>query len=266
MSPNDIRSLLEGYCLDKAYLIQGKLHIVSETDMFLDELSAPVMPYDLIQSDALPKDTRIVALDPLILDTIPLVTAGDFDVIISQFKPVSDAWIINTRDCQVIPVIKNMTGIGFDGIQKTKEWHNGTGGKMLYLNRKPVVEITSLYAEYYGVKEAVRSYSASAVEIRNEEGALVTDGCFEKGNNNFIIDYAYGYADVPDDIKRAVSLITASLTLGFIASKTGGGTNVSTQGYSRSFGSRGKFTEIRNDFDRWAYALLKPYYSGITVV
>jgi hypothetical protein len=261
MSPNDIRSLLEGYCLDKAYLIQGKLHIVSETEMSLDELSAPVMPYDLIQSDALPKDTRILSLDPLILDQIPLSAAGDFDAIISQFKSVSDAWIISTRDCQVIPTIKNMTGLSFDGIKEAKEWHNGTGGKMLYLNRKPIVEIKSLYSEFYGITEGVSLY-----EIRKEEGALVTRGCFTKGNGNFIVEYSYGYPDVPDDIKRAVSLLTASLTLGFIASKTGGGTSVSTQGYSRSFGGRGKFTEIRNDFDRWAYALIRPYYSGITVL
>jgi hypothetical protein len=259
---NDIRSLLEGFCLDKAFLITGRLHIVSETEISLDELSAPALPYDLMKADCLPDDARIASLNPLVLDKTPEAT-GDFDAIIMQFKSVSDAWIVNTRDCQVIPVVKSMTDISFDGASETKELHNGTGGKTLYLNRKPIVEVKALYAGCLG---AAFSHSLADIEVHKEEGTLVTNGCFPKGDGNFTVEYSYGHPDVPDEIKRAVSLFTASLTLGFIASKTGGGSSVSTQGYSRSFGNRGKFTEIRNNFDRWAHVLLKPYYSGITIL
>jgi hypothetical protein len=262
MSPNDIRSLLEGCCLDKALLITGRLHIASETEMSLDELSAPVLPYDLIKADGLPENARILSLNPLVLDKAP-AAAGDFDAIITQFKSVSDAWIVNTRDCQVTPVVKSVTGVSFDGVAETIETHNGTGGKTLYLNKKPIVEVKSLYARFPG---STLSHSLASFEVRKEEGALVANGCFPKGDGNFIVKYSYGHPDVPDDIKRAVSLVTASLALGFIGGKTGGGSSVSTQGYSRSFGNRGKYTEIRNDFDRWAHALLQPYYSGVVIL
>jgi hypothetical protein len=261
MSALDIRKLLEGYCLDKAFLTAGKLHVVSETEMTLDGLSGEVLPYALIKAECLPDNTRILSLAPLILDNAPTAT-GDFDAIITQFKSVSDAWIIETRDCQVIPLIRNMTGLTFDGIAERKEWHSGTDARFLFLNNYPIIAIKSLNA----AEGALFTDTLAGLEIRKDAGVLVTNGRFVKGDHNIVVEYTYGYAETPADIKRAVALITASLTLGFIAAKTGGGSSVSTQGYSRSFGNRGKFTEIRNDFDRWAYALLQPYYSGVTIL
>jgi hypothetical protein len=261
MSALDIRRLLEGCCLDKAFLTTGKLHVVADRETSLDELSSEVLPYALIKAECLPDNTRILSLNPLILDNAPAAT-GDFDALITQFKAVSDAWIMKTRDCQVIPLIQNVTGISFDGIGEKKEWHNGTNPRFLFLNNRPVVEVKSINTT---TTDPYRD-SLAGLEVRKDEGVLITRGRFAKGEHNIVVEYTYGYAEVPAAVKQAVALITASLTLGFIASKTGGGSSVSTQGYSRSFGNRGKFTEIRNDFDRWAYALLKPYYSGITVL
>lgn len=260
MSSLDIRRLLEGYCLDKAFLTTGTLHVDSATEMTLDGLTEEVLPYALLNATCLPENTRILSFAPLMLDNAPTAT-GDFDVIITQFKSVSDAWLIQTRDCQVIPVIRTMTGLTFDGITECKEWHSGTDGRFLYLNNAPIVNVKSINTTEGGIS----TEALAGLEIRKEAGILVTNGRFAKGDHNIVVEYSYGYAETPADIKRAVVLITASLTLSFIASRAGGGSSVSTQGYSRTFGNRGKFTEIKNDFDRWAYALLQPYYAGITI-
>jgi hypothetical protein len=90
MSSLGIRRLLEGYYLDRAFLTTGKLHVISTTEMTLDELAGEVLAYALIKAECLPDNTRILALSSLILDNAPTAT-GDFDVLITQFKAASDA-------------------------------------------------------------------------------------------------------------------------------------------------------------------------------
>ena len=71
-----------------------------------------------------------------------------------------------------------------------------------------------------------------------------------------------GFSSIPPDVYEAIMYLTAEAALGHIGSRTGGG-SISVQGYGRSFGSRGKYTDIRNDLARQGISLLRHYMTGV---
>ena len=88
---------------------------------------------------------------------------------------------------------------------------------------------------------------------------------FARGERNLRIQYTYGIDDLDNypDIKHAVICFTAEKVLGHIASRTGGG-SLSVQAFSRQYGNRGKFSDMRNELARDGVALLREYITGVT--
>lgn len=180
-----------------------------------------------------------------------------------------DAWITSRITSMVIPYVKKYTRQNFDGITSVTEYYNGNGKNVLMLNRRPIVDVTE-------IKYVIGGYSMpilnlAMIEQIKAEGILKAKSNFDeayflpvfaKGLQNIKVTYTYGWADYPVDIKEAITQLTASLCLGFIGARTGGG-SLSVQGFSRNFGSRGKYTDIRNDLDRWAHGLLDNYKNSV---
>jgi hypothetical protein len=86
---------------------------------------------------------------------------------------------------------------------------------------------------------------------------------FPRGKDNIKVDYSYGFGTAPDDLIRACNNLVAAYTLGHVGARTGGG-SVSVPGISRSYGSRGKYGDVRIELERWAYAAMRKYMTGTT--
>jgi hypothetical protein len=168
--------------------------------------------------------------------------------------------------------INNVLGYNpFDGVNTITEIHSGTGHSTLILNRRPVetvTEIKVLSNNYY-----YYSISLSSIEIESKTGILkftsnVSEGeyitsSFPRGNKNLKITYTVGAATPPDDIVNALILMSCSDILGNEAGYDGGGVSLSVVSYSKSYGTAGKYSEIRNQYMRTAGTLLKKYMTGI---
>lgn len=182
---------------------------------------------------------------------------------------LTDLWLTSRIDNTVIPHVEEVTRQKFSGIATAVEYHSGTGKNILLLDKKPIVGLTQI--EYVLGGDNIQIMNNAMIEVIAAEGILKSKTnydeafllpVFAKGEYNIKATYTYGYADYPNPVKDAVIFLAASMALGFVGSRTGGG-NVSGQAYNRTFGDRGKWTEERNDLARQAYALLKPYSTGI---
>ena len=71
-----------------------------------------------------------------------------------------------------------------------------------------------------------------------------------------------GSSTIESDLKRAVIKLCAESALGFVGARTGGG-SITVQGFSRNFGNRGKYQDIRNDLSRQAWAVIKKYMTSV---
>jgi hypothetical protein len=273
MAPSDIRSILEGYCLESEFVTTVSLHTEENAGVwaysFVPSPTVKIRNFAKIESEALPPDTRIVQADPLILDKEP-VKAGDFPANVIQYKEISDEWLLNCRDCQVIPVVKRMTGLSFDGPKRVTEYHSGTGSTILILNQRPIRQIHAI--NLITNPDNWVYVSPSSVEPLQEEGILKLKAvleswqnyvpAFPRGTDNIKVDYEYGYDDVPCEVKYAVSMLVASFALGTIGNRDGG-TGISVQGFSKSYGQRGKYTAVRDELERWADSILRSYVMGM---
>ena len=181
---------------------------------------------------------------------------------------LSDTWIENRMFNSIIPHVRNKTGLTFDGEQNVTEYLSGNGESILMLSSPNVTSIVSI--DYVLGGDVYSNISLAGVELL-EGGVLkaisnVTEGgsstLFRKGNRNVKIVYKTGYADYPDDIKEAIVMLTCEFVLGFVGARTGGGA-LTVEGFSRNFGKRGKYQDIRNDLKRQAYSLLYKYMSNV---
>lgn len=268
-SPADIRSILEGYCLDKEFIQTINLEFIEgeSTITLPDAVDITVMAMSLIESEALPADTRIIDIEQNIITLNNMATlTGEYPATIVQYKMISDRWLITTRDYQIKPVVSRMTGLSFEGETRHTEYVSGTGSSILILSRKPIVEVHSINlitnpANWVFV-------SPSSVEPIKEEGLLKLKAvleawqnyvpAFPRGTRNIKVDYTFGFADVPNEICHAINMLTASQALAQIGARGGGG-SLSVQGYSKGYGERGKYTDMRNELETWANAILRRY-------
>lgn len=162
---------------------------------------------------------------------------------VKVYDVVNDQWLEDTLEYQVKPIIELYVPLA----EKTViEYHSGTGSDILVLNNKNVKQILEIRGGQFS-------------ELISGEGLL--RGGFPKGDHNIKVVYTYG-GEITDDIKRACVLLLGSFALGFIGASTGGG-SLNVQGYGRNYGARGKFHDIREEFDRWAYSILKRYSTGV---
>lgn len=176
--------------------------------------------------------------------------------------------IINTQ----LYYVKKITGFTFTGIQTINEVHDGSGTEELMLNYRPVNEVLAI--SWLSLPNNILSIPVSAVEIMGQMGVLrvrainlesytLQAPVWPKGRSNVKIQYTTGFADYPADVKNAICLLASSAVLGYEAAFCGGGLSLSVVNYSKSWGPRGKYENIRNDFVLQARAILKAYQTAV---
>lgn len=182
---------------------------------------------------------------------------------------VSESWLMDCRDNFVIPWVEAKTKLPFGRTETRVEYYDGTGSDILILRARPIVDLIAI--NYTNVPSNAFYISPLAIQVVNEEGILKARAnfneanyvpIFARGNRNLRITYSVGYVNVPADVARAVKCLVAEQALGLVSSRTGGG-SLSVSGWSRNHGSRGKFTDARNDLARQALSLLRKYMTGV---
>lgn len=272
MSPVDVRRLLEGYCLDERQVTVVTCNTVDGSDVLTVSGTPAVLPLSLASGTGIPDGAYVLEVsDGFIRISAAAIASGTgVAVAFTQYKALSDDWIVNTRDLQVIPVVERATGLSLSGVKRVVEIHSGTGSTLIMLNRRPIVDIFSI--NLITNPQNWVYVSPSSIEPVREEGILKLRAvleswqnyvpAFPRGKDNIKIDYSYGYAQAPDDIMRAVCMLTASFALGMLGSRTGGG-SLGVQGFNRSYGSRGKYHDARQELDRWAHSILRKYMTSM---
>ena len=202
-----------------------------------------------------------------------LPTAAEIQAVLEGYNietQLSDAWIDAKRDKFVVPWVEKKTKLSFTGIQEVTEYYDGTGSSILVLRHRPIVALLSI--SYTNVPSDQFYISPLAIQTIEDEGILKAKAnfneanyvpIFARGQRNLRITYSFGYADPPPEVAEAIKYLVAEKILGHIASRTGGG-NLNVQAFGRQYGSRGKFTEIRNELARDAIAILREYITGVT--
>ena len=185
------------------------------------------------------------------------------------FTVISNDWFMKTLTDEIQPIIERITRKKYDGIATVTEYYDGTGSSVLALRRRPIIALVNL--SYTNVDSNLYYLSPNAMVVIQDEGILKAKANFNestytpifwKGQRNLRVTYSYGYASCPTKIARAILFLMSEAALGQIADFTGGG-SLTTQGYSRTFGKRGKYTDIRNSLARRAYALLREEMTGM---
>lgn len=180
---------------------------------------------------------------------------------------LSDSWIEDCRDNEIIPHIEDITGMVFDGEASITEYYNGTGGNKLILNRKPVNSITEITV----VGSVLEGDLSSLVELIQEEGIIrlnsvfsegVYGPVFPRGIKNVKVTSMYGTDDYPSVVASAIKNLVAAKMLNVIGSRTGGG-SLGVQAFNRNYGSHGKWTDIRKELVSTGYSLLRRYMTGV---
>ena len=182
---------------------------------------------------------------------------------------LSNTWIDSRLKGFIIPYVERVTRLSISGVKSYVELYSGNGKSILILNRKPIISIQDIRYIVGGIN--FPSFPLSSIEVVQNEGVLkakqnweasYTLPLFAKGDYNIRVTYTAGFDIIPDDLNEAVLYLTAEQALVFIGARTGGG-SISTQGYSRNYGSRGMFQDIRNDLARQAHFILNNYATGI---
>jgi hypothetical protein len=186
---------------------------------------------------------------------------------------LSDVWVTNKRDGFVIPWIEKKTKLSFSGVEIVQDYYDGNGENYLLLNRKPVNSVTRV--EYIDSVNFTRELTLTSFTLIPDAGILKgvrteyllsnNYPIFPRGNRNIRVTMSVGYAAnaIPVEIAEVIKYLTAEKMLANLEGRTGGGdTNI--QGYGKSYGSMGKYTNMRNDLTRSALSLLAPYFTGVS--
>jgi hypothetical protein len=270
-SPAAIREILEGYCLDCETVTEGDITLTLDSPIATLAEDQGLLSQTRVDAEGLPEGARVIVKAGTELTlSVTATETGTFPATFRQYKNLSDSWLVNTRDNQIIPMVRQFTGLGFDGVQRITEWHSGTGSTILFLDHRPIRRVYSI-SMVSTPPEWVR-ITPESVEPIPEEGILKArstweswrpySSAFPRGTDNIKVDYEYGYDDVPPEVCRAVAMLTAGQALFMVGSRSGGG-SLSVQGYSKSYGARGKYTDYINELERWADGLLRGYVMGM---
>ncbi len=180
---------------------------------------------------------------------------------------LSDAWVTNCRDNEIIPHIEDITGLVFDGESEVTEYYNGTGQSTLMLNKRPVNSITSIImvgslteTDLTGATELIGAEGILKVKDNYSEG--IWEPIFRRGIKNVKVTFKYGTDDYPVNVASAIKNLVAAKMLNHVGARTGGGA-LTVQAFSRNYGPHGKWTDYRKELVRTGYALLKPWMTGV---
>lgn len=220
---NDVRALLEPYQINSFH------NVVRNGDLVDGRLYTEVE--GLHVGDLTPYG-RITSLDFCIVCERPIEKTP---LEVKVYDYVSDEFIERTFETQIRPIVRRYAPVGEE---KCTEWVEARNGKA-YLSHRDILQ-----CECTGLSR-----------VDQELGVIY--GSFEGA-----VQVSYTYGGDFEDVARACALLTASFVLGYVGAQTGGG-SLSVQGYSRNYGARGKWHDIRQDFDRAAYELLQKHVVGI---
>ena len=273
---HEIRQYLRGYCvgLETTISLIGNITINSAVIANIDTRGLEAQMR--ISGAGIPTGAKIQSIDSisvvgqLTLDVDATATTVGLAITVEYYTEVTDEWISRRRDRSVIPYIENALGQTISKVTEVEEYYSGTGGSILILNRRPVIEIINL--TYTNIPAETQTGNLLlSVELIQEEGIIKSksnfnegsfDPIFAKGNKNLKVKYTYGYAETPLDLCEAITIMTAKKLLVQIGARTGGG-SVSQSSYSRNFGNRGKYTDIINEMDKDLYSILRKYTTGV---
>lgn len=228
----------------------------------------------VISGAGIPTGTTVTAKDP-ILNTVTMSNAGTaaastVTITHRSYSIVSSGWVIDHMNNFVIPWMEKKTRQSFYTTTQEEEIYSGNGTTTLVLNRRPVISVEQIRylvrETYYGAVDV------TLIEVIGNEGiirSLETTSIettavpiFPKGKYNIAVTYTYGYANLPEMLQTAIKFFVCESILGQIADRTGGG-NISTQGWNRNWGERGKYTNIRNDLARKGLVAMQEYMTGV---
>lgn len=274
-TPQEVRDHLEGYGLNVTGTKSKTGNTTDGQPTVTAIVTSDLKPNMLIAGTGIPSGSKILTIDSSTQLTINANATADgtgVDITVTYFICLTDDWLINTRDKFIIPWLKNKTGQTFEGISQATEYKSGNGTSILFTNRRPIIALISMsYTNYIEIDQFV--INVNSIQVIAEEGILKARydfrqdnwrPIFARGIDNIRIVYSYGYDDFDDipEVKNAVMYLMAEKGLGLIANRTGGG-DLSVQGWNRSFGDRGKYTHIRNELARDAYAILHDHMTGV---
>lgn len=289
---HEVVEFLQGYCLDELKattsetvtadatlneLIVGGSYAYATGDVVGlagADLPAPLVStvyYYTIAVSATRIKLALSFSDALVGTSVDLTDAGSGTITLSKYEYVqlTSKWIQERLDKFVVPFVERITRQYFSGTRQAVEYYSGNGKNYLILNRKPIVSLDEIRYVLGGSNFTI--LNLQNIEVISAEGLLKAKRNYEeayylpvfaRGDYNIKITYTYGYTECPDTIKEAVIYLAAEQALGFLGARTGGG-SLSMQSYSRNYGTRGKFQDIRNDLSRQAYAILQPYMTSV---
>ena len=185
---------------------------------------------------------------------------------------ISDSLIERIRDKFVINWIEGKTGFSFSGEKQYTEYYNGNGKNDLILNRKNIISLDKV--EYVIGGDIISDLSLTQFILDGPQGivkAIRTElisssapAVFRKGRKNIKITYTVGYKpdEIPESLTEGILYLTAEKVLSQIEGRGGGG-DLNVQGFSKSYGNRGKYTNIRNELARIGIALINDYFNSV---
>lgn len=221
----EVRELLEQYELNTTHLVV-KRGTVEDGKIFCDTNGVHVGD-----------DTNFGKITEIGLDFIACENPITDTLKVKIYDYVSDAFIDKTYEEQVKPIVLRYAPL--EESECTEQVRSQAG--RIYLSHRDIHDILEIEG---GINRIDRQLG-------------VIDGDFRE-----YVKVRYTYGGNYADVHRACVLLTASFVLGFIGSSTGGG-SLNVQGYGRNYGARGKYHDVRQEFDRNAYQILQKYVVGI---
>lgn len=273
--PSDVRALLKGYGFDLTAALTATGTTASGSAQVTGVNTTKLAPQMIVSGAGIAAGSRISTVD--VVDsvngkfTMDVVAGASATVPLTftYFLAVDDDWLAKRRDRFILPWVTRVTRQSFAGVQRVTEFYDGNGGPILALRRRPIVALISI--SYTNVDSNLYYLTPSAIQVIPEEGLLKAKANFNestyipifyRGDRNVKVIYDVGFATMPDDVAEAVTCLMAEQALAHAASKTGGGSAMSGQGYNKSFGDAGKWGNRRRELTSEAMALLRPYMTG----
>lgn len=272
---SDVRNLLEGYGLDLTATLSLTGTWDGVTAVITGINSTKLQPLMYVSGVGIAPKAQISTVDivdpvngQITLDIVTTAPGSGAVVTVIYYCVVSENWIQKCRDELVIPWVERKTRQSFSGIQTVTEYYDGTGGPLMILRRRPIVELLKI--SYTNVDSNLYYLTPSAMQVIADEGILKAKANFNessyipiffRGDRNIRITYSYGFTDCPADISRAIGMLVASEVLAHAGNKTGGG-DLNVQAFGRGYGENGKWTHRRKQLAKLAYATLRQYITG----
>lgn len=225
MMHDDVRELLEQYELNTHHLVVKK-GVISDGKIKCDTNGVHVGD-----------DTNFGKITEIGFDSITCERPITDTLKVKVYDYVSDAFIDKTFEDQVKPIVLRYAPLD---VSECIEQVRSQAGRV-YFSHRGIIDVLEI--------------EGSIIHIDKQMG--YADGDFRE-----YVKVRYTYGGQFADVHRACVLLTASFVLGFIGSSTGGG-SLNVQGYGRNYGTRGKYHDVRQEFDRNAYQILQKYVVGI---